>query len=42
MPADFMNITNKVFVNRGHEPSAPFYKNIEIKDIGGLAAIVGL
>lgn len=42
MPADFMNITNKVFVNRGHEPSAPYYKNTEIKDIGGLAAVVGL
>jgi len=42
IPADYMNITNKVFVNRGHEPSTPHYKNTEIKDISGLAAVVGL
>ncbi|WP_145002307.1 haloacid dehalogenase type II [Pseudomonas oryzihabitans] len=42
IPADYMNIKHKVFVNRGHEPSTPYYSNTEIKDIGGLAAVVGL
>ncbi|MFA6310529.1 MAG: haloacid dehalogenase type II [Sterolibacterium sp.] len=42
MSADDLGITHKVFVNRGHEPSTPYYNYQEIKDIGGLPAIVGL
>lgn len=42
MSADDLGITHKVFVNRGHEPSTPYYNYTEIKDIGGLPAIVGL
>lgn len=37
-----MHITNKVFVNRGHEPPNPYYRYHEIKDISGLAGLVGL
>jgi 2-haloacid dehalogenase len=37
-----MHITNKAFVNRGHEPPNPYYQYHEIKDIGGLAGLVGL
>jgi len=29
-------------VNRGHEPANPHYEYTEVKDIGGLAAAVGL
>jgi 2-haloacid dehalogenase len=32
----------RVFVARGHEPSNPNYCTHEIKDIGGLAGVVGL
>lgn len=42
MTAHDMGIKNKVFVARGHEPSTPYYGYTEIKDIGGLAAVVGL
>lgn len=43
MSAHDMGIKNKVFVARGHEPSpAAFYNCVEIPDIGGLAALVGL
>jgi 2-haloacid dehalogenase len=42
MTAHDMGIRNKVWVNRGHEPANPFYGYTEIKDIGGLAAVVGL
>jgi len=42
MSAHDMGIKNKAFVNRGHEPGTPFYGYSEIKDIGGLAALVGL
>ncbi|MEG3128376.1 haloacid dehalogenase type II [Pantoea cypripedii] len=37
-----MGITNKVWVNRGHDPANPAYGYTEIKDIGGLPAVVGL
>jgi 2-haloacid dehalogenase len=38
-----MGIRNKVFVARGHEPAAAAQYNCrEIKDIGGLPAVVGL
>lgn len=42
MSAHDMGIRNKVFVARGHEPGAPAYGYTEIRDIGGLAAVVGL
>jgi 2-haloacid dehalogenase len=42
IPAHYMNITNKVFVNRGHEPNTPYYTNVEIKDIGELASVLGI
>jgi len=42
MSADDLGIVNKVFVNRGHGPGNAAYCYVEIKDIGGLAAAVGL
>lgn len=42
MTAHDMGITNKVWVNRGHEPANPYYGYTEIKDVSGLAAVVGL
>lgn len=42
IPAHYMNIEHKAFVNRGHEPNTPFYRNTEIADISGLPALVGL
>jgi 2-haloacid dehalogenase len=42
MSANDIGIKNKVFVARGHEPSTPYYGYTEIKDIGGLAGVVGL
>jgi 2-haloacid dehalogenase len=42
MSADDIGIKMKAFVNRGHEPGNPAYNYVEIKDIGGLPALVGL
>ena len=42
MSAHDLGIENKVFVNRGHEPSTPYYQTHEIRDIGGLPGVVGL
>jgi 2-haloacid dehalogenase len=42
MTAHDMHIGQRVFVNRGHEPGMPEYGYQEIKDIGGLPALVGL
>lgn len=42
MSAHDIGIKNKVYVNRGFEPSTPYYGYTEIKDIGGLAGAVGL
>jgi 2-haloacid dehalogenase len=42
MTAHDMRITNKAFVNRGHEPPNPYYGYCEIKDISGLPGLVGL
>ena len=42
MTAYDLGIKSKVWVNRGHEPANPYYQYTEIKDIGGLAAAVGL
>ena len=42
MTAHDLGIKHKVWVNRGHEPANPYYGYTEIKDISGLAAVVGL
>jgi 2-haloacid dehalogenase len=42
MSAYDLGIAARVFVARGHEPSSPYYATHEIKDIGGLPALVGL
>lgn len=42
MTAHDLGITNKVWVNRGHDPANPAYGYTEIKDIGGLPGVVGL
>ena len=43
MSAFDMGYGARVFVNRGHEPSLmPHYATHEIKDMGGLAGVVGL
>lgn len=42
MTAHDLGITNKVWVNRGHEPANPFYGYTEIPDISHLPAVVGL
>ncbi|MFC4670958.1 haloacid dehalogenase type II [Seohaeicola nanhaiensis] len=42
MTAHDLGIKNKVWVNRGHEPANPYYGYTEIKDVSGLAAVVGL
>lgn len=42
MSADDLGIKHKVFVNRGHDPACAAYNYTEIKDIGGLPALVGL
>lgn len=42
MSAHDLGIKNKVWVNRGHEPANPYYGYVEISDISGLAAVVGL
>jgi 2-haloacid dehalogenase len=42
MSADDLGIKNKVFVARGHEPSWPVWGSLEIKDLSGLPALVGL
>lgn len=42
MSADDLGFVHKVFVNRGHGPGNPAYRYVEINDIGGLPAVVGL
>ncbi|WP_330647191.1 haloacid dehalogenase type II [Thioclava sp. FTW29] len=42
MTAHDMGIKHKVWVNRAHEPANPFYGYTEVKDISGLAEVVGL
>jgi 2-haloacid dehalogenase len=42
MTAHDMHITNKAFVNRGHEPPNPYCGYREIRDINGLPALLGL
>ncbi|MEO5665233.1 MAG: haloacid dehalogenase type II [Nocardioides sp.] len=42
MPAHDLRVTNKVYVNRGYEPSTPFYGYHEVSDISGLAGLLGV
>lgn len=42
MPAYHLGITNKVYVNRGYEPSTPYYGYSEITGIDGLPGVLGL
>ena len=42
MPAHGLGIENKVYVNRGYEPSNHAFGYHEIKDIGGLPGVLGL
>ena len=42
MTAHDLGIRDKAWVNRGHEPANPFYGYHEIKDLGGLPALLGL
>jgi len=41
-PATDLGIGARVFVARGHEPSSPFYRDVEIPHVGCLPAVVGL
>lgn len=42
IPAHDLRVTNKVYVNRGYEPSTPYYGYHEVTDIGGLAGLLGI
>ena len=42
MPAHDLRITNKVYVNRGYEPSTPYYGYHEVSDLSGLPPLLGL
>ncbi len=42
MPCHHMRIVNKVYVNRGYEPSVPFFGYHEIPDITHLPGLLGL
>jgi len=42
MTAHDMGIKHKVYVNRGYEPSTPYYDYHEVADIGGLSKLLGI
>jgi 2-haloacid dehalogenase len=42
MTAHDLGITNKVWVNRRHEPPNPYYGYVEIANISGLPGVLGL
>ena len=42
MTAKDLGIRDKAYVNRGFEPSTPWYGYHEMTDLGGLPALVGL
>jgi 2-haloacid dehalogenase len=42
MPAHDLRVSNKVYVNRGYEPSTPYYGYHEIADLAGLPTLLGL
>ena len=42
IPAHDLRIPHKVYVNRGYEPSVPWYQYHEISDLSGLPGLLGL
>jgi 2-haloacid dehalogenase len=42
IPAHDLRVGNKVYVNRGYEPSTPYYGYHEIADLTGLPELLGL
>ena len=42
IPAHDLRITHKVYVNRGYEPSVPYFQYDEISDLSGLPTLLGL
>lgn len=42
IPAHDLRVANKVYVNRGYEPSTPYYGYHEITDLTGLPKLLGL
>jgi 2-haloacid dehalogenase len=42
MTAHALGIRDKAYINRGYEPSVPHYDYHEMRDLGGLPALVGL
>jgi 2-haloacid dehalogenase len=42
IPAHDLRIRNKVYVNRGYEPSTPYYGYHEVADLAGLPPLLGL
>jgi 2-haloacid dehalogenase len=42
IPANDLRVTNKVYVNRGYEPSTPYYRYHEVTDLSGVPALLGL
>ncbi|TDE88548.1 haloacid dehalogenase type II [Occultella glacieicola] len=42
IPCHELRITNKVYVNRGYDPSTPFYEYAETTDLAGLPPLLGL
>ena len=42
IPAHDLRIPHKVYVNRGYEPSVPYYGYHEIPDLSGLPTLLGL
>ncbi len=42
IPAHDLRVDNKVYVNRGYEPSTPYYGYHELPDLTGLPTLLGL
>ncbi|MEV0388687.1 haloacid dehalogenase type II [Nonomuraea sp. NPDC050643] len=42
IPAHELRIPHKVYVNRGYDPSTPFYQYAETADLSGVPAVLGL
>ncbi|WP_020579367.1 haloacid dehalogenase type II [Actinopolymorpha alba] len=42
IPAHDLRIRHKVYVNRGYDPSTPFYEYAETSDLGGVPPLLGI
>lgn len=42
IPCHELGIRHKVYVNRGYDPSTPYYEYAETTDLGGLTTLLGL